>query len=718
MSLLNYFGLIVFLHCSTAIFGHETSTNNVTACKTIHFDGSKVEDLLRLMLKPTTKTIEITATVASANKTRVFPEMKWPWANEIGRTLISLVARAKSSVFDSPLFTFPFEVGIKGISIVAAEDPVGCLPSGKNGSDQVFNHLLKELFSHIQYKDNNKYYQLCRPLNEAPYRFNCCQITGGRKLTLCADYSSIVLEWARPGSIAAVAVFCILTLPFVLEHIITYEEMTFYKSSFSHMSLISFFSMIFCEGRGWGKTFFRRLAFVGLSFTVFYFANYFNYAYFLWLFIVWAVCFCFCHFFRICFEKNFPMENFKIKEKFELKFKENLISCFKIPISLPFVNEHCQRGSSWEDIWADLKIYSLKIVLLVLSLVLVLLCLVKFVLFDFILRFVFPFTCRCRCTCSKCGKGNGKLLVNIFAVPIRLLTLTVIIFLSGSILFFGITMTVGLILNGEFFNPFFAPVVTLIAFVWKNWQLLVEAPCLQLKTLIIRVCKKKAEKINFGIANNETTAGTSPPNQPKTTADNQTETSSNNVTSHKIENSLDEIHSISDRGSDVPGGSSSRGSPGDEIDAAEKKYREKKNREKKYRAIKFDERTGEAMISKKLYKEVSELDQILPLGDLLFHFFRRVLFVCIYAWAMLIVLILGEESGISGSIRAISSIVAFLLPFIFNTIYADNVATQKDSTNMATTEKLEHILKIKKRENDMIFVELVCSTERENEDIV
>ncbi|XP_028400759.1 uncharacterized protein LOC114523897 [Dendronephthya gigantea] len=67
------------------------------------------------------------------------------------------------------------------------------------------------------------------------------------------------------------------------------------------------------------------------------------------------------------------------------------------------------------------------------------------------------------------------------------------VFFTGSILIFLLSITVGLILNGAFFNPFIAPIVTLIVFFWKNWKFSVEARCLQLKTLIIEVCEDKME---------------------------------------------------------------------------------------------------------------------------------------------------------------------------------------------------------------------------------
>jgi hypothetical protein len=120
--------------------------------------------------------------------------------------------------------------------------------------------------------------------------------------------------------------------------------------------------------------------------------------------------------------------------------------------------------------------------------------------------------------------------------------------------------------------------------------------------------------------------------------------------------------------------------------------------------IKFDEH-GEAMISKELYEKVS--NEILPLDHLLFYFFRRVIFICLYAFVMFTVMILARDSGVSESVQAINAIVGVLIPFIFDTIFADHHSPQKTCVNMATREKLEHILKVDKRENKTIFVELI-----------
>jgi hypothetical protein len=112
------------------------------------------------------------------------------------------------------------------------------------------------------------------------------------------------------------------------------------------------------------------------------------------------------------------------------------------------------------------------------------------------------------------------------------------------------------------------------------------------------------------------------------------------------------------------------------------------------------------MISKELYKKVSK--EILPLKHLLFYFFRRIIFVGLYAFVMFTVMISARDSGVSESVQVISAIAAAIIPFVFDTIFADHHISQKMSKNMATKERLEHILKVSERgENNTIVVELI-----------
>jgi hypothetical protein len=119
--------------------------------------------------------------------------------------------------------------------------------------------------------------------------------------------------------------------------------------------------------------------------------------------------------------------------------------------------------------------------------------------------------------------------------------------------------------------------------------------------------------------------------------------------------------------------------------------------------IKFDKH-GEAVMSRELYEKIKK--EILSLDHLLFYFFRRVIFVGLYAFVLLTIMILGRDSGVSESVQVISAIAGAMIPFIFDTIFADHHLSVRTSNNLATKEKLGHILKVNKRENT-IFVELI-----------
>ena len=68
--------------------------------------------------------------------------------------------------------------------------------------------------------------------------------------------------------------------------------------------------------------------------------------------------------------------------------------------------------------------------------------------------------------------------------------------------------------------------------------------------------------------------------------------------------------------------------------------------------IKFDEK-GEAMIPKEFYKTIRE--KVLNLNHLLFHFFRRMIFVVLYSFCLLVIMILARDSAKSEIVQRKSS---------------------------------------------------------------
>ncbi|XP_028401031.1 uncharacterized protein LOC114524112 [Dendronephthya gigantea] len=526
MSLFNVLVLFVYLQLSTIIFGHENSTNNdevngknisIVSCQKIQFDEIKLAEVLHRMREPAINTVEITVTVASANRTRIFPEMVWPWASEIGRTLISLISIAKTSIFFSLVFTFPLEVGIERVSIEVTEEPIGCLLTGKEGSDQIFNYLLNDLFLHMEDKDKDKYYKLCRPHDiEGPVQFNCCRITGrhDENLKICADYSSIVLEWARLWVIIILlTIFSLMTLPLLMEHMLTCHEKKFYKTSFSHMSLTSIVSMIFFEGDGPVKFLLRRCVFVGLMFIVFL-PNIFQILWLKIVFGIWAFFFCVYDLVEMTWKKLSKQKT----EIFEPQLEQGLIECFTVPLSTPFIYYKFSiatvgPGSKCKNCCTRLKILIRTLICALLTPILITYYLCIFIFYKFLKCFFFPYG---YAVLPVQGEKSDKCLC-IFAFPVRFLTLGAILYFTWSILIFVFSVSVGLILNGEIFNPVVAIVMVLIVFFWRSWQFSVEAQCLRLKTTIINVCKDKAKNI---VVNNGPNAGgtTSSTGKPTTNA--------------------------------------------------------------------------------------------------------------------------------------------------------------------------------------------------------
>ncbi len=186
--------------------------------------------MLRLQHEPTRNIVKIKISVVSGNKTQYFPEMNWPWASEIGRTIISLVYHAKKTFFSSPRFTWMLNVGTAEVDIKVMEETDGCLPPGNQGSNEVFDFLLRQLFL---YSKDTHFFKLCRVHDDGSIPFNCCRIISGENVTICADHSSVVVTFALP---AVIVIFCIslfLVLPFVLTYIVTCRptESMFYKTS-------------------------------------------------------------------------------------------------------------------------------------------------------------------------------------------------------------------------------------------------------------------------------------------------------------------------------------------------------------------------------------------------------------------------------------------------------------------------------------------------------
>ena len=644
------------------------------------------------------------------NRTGVCKRMKLYWANEVGRTILTLVQRAKDTIFTSPFFTTALGVGTKTVNIqMKSKERAKRCPT----SEQVFDSLLHQL----SHNDDTHSFKLCKThkIRTTHYTtYNCCRVVGKKNLTLCADYSSPIVKYASPVVIVIFCISCLMVIPFVLQYVMTYPKTKFYKMSDSPMSLLSIASRIFVEGRGPFQSLFRRGVFVGLSYFVLFFPNFFGFEWLKYLFYIWLALFLLFNDIQMTYQEGQKACVQQRREKHKCESKCNdcinecekcfaklqldvkLISCFAIPFCLLRGAPGCVTSNKLKKFDKSGFLFDLLynffiviqgicvgfsiIIALIIYTILVACCLVKFFMIDFFVFFIWP-------------HHSGVKVLQKVIFPLRLLTLLIFVFLTGMVFISVLFSVVSLALNAEFFSPFIAPILAVIVYFLKNWRWSVEAKCVLLKKLIIEVSKEKVAS-----QNNEVNLLTHKSTKSKSTCKDQLVEFLCPCLQDNIKTKNDKA--VDEEGSSLIDQNSSSSQTSDGYNVPSSKDLEGNKRKN---IIKFDKH-GEAIISKKLYKTISQ--NFRHLDRLLFYFFRRVLFVGLYAICMLMVMILARDSGVSGIVQIVSGILGVLVPFVFDSIFAEHHLSQRISEEVGMRQKLKHILKVKEQENNTILVEL------------
>ena len=805
MASLYYLTAIIFhLCCLTTTFARENSTSherkkesilmgcstkptnettNSTTCKLL-INRSEIKAVLSKHDNVAgANVVKLRISVLPGNKTRFCQKMELAWASEVGRTILTLVRRAKDTIFTSPLFTTTLEVGTEEVNIQVKEKIDGCLPPGERGSELIFDSLLRRLSQN----DDTNLFKLCKAhkVNTTHYStYNCCRIVGDRNLTICADYSSTVVEFAFPVVVVIFCISALMIVPFMLEYEMNCPKNEFFKTSDSPMSLLSIASMILFEGRGPKKSVFRRFVFVVLSYLVAFFPDFFGFKSAQWAFIGWSVAFLLFYNIQLT-DNKVSQESSADKCCIRPKWDEQLISCFTLPALClyeminpipnsnppspnsdpnPVRNTNCCSSCSFLY-----SLYSLLVCFIMIAFfclfyfVILLICLIKFVLIDLLVCYSWP-----RENFGEAKWWEKPLFFCMFGL--RLTTLVIFIFFSAFIFISILTLVASLTLNATFFNPFVAPILTLIVYFWKDWMSSVEAKCLKLKTLIIEISKEKANYKDDQNANTTHKSGSSSATDNSTNSNHRnkstykdrllqllcsclgdqstagpTDTAKNGSLHDGVRNEqIDRGHSSTGNGSGTDGTPCITGSTDTLVRVDDEETYEPTiiarlcrrlcsclgdqsaenpclcctnrqsdsgssststgNSNRVKNIVKFDKH-GEAMISKELYEAISQ--ELFPLDRLLFYFFRRVFFVGLYAFSMFMVMILARDSGASGIAQIISSILGVLIPFTFNTIFADFHSAKKECENTAIKHKLGHILRAKIHKRNTILVELV-----------
>ena len=227
-------------------------TNALINC-TLRIDESAVENILRFMHNYTTHVVKIEVSINSGNKTQRFPELIWPWASEIGRTIISLIARYTSFVqlrWHFPLS--PLNGGIEKVDVLVSVKNYGCLSAGSKGSERVFDFLLHQL----SLSGDTHNYKLCRAFNnekESVKQYNCCRVASGEKRTICAKYSSFAVESIQNGVRLFVFIILYIGFPFIISYLRSFpDEREHYGITDSPMALSTILYTLFIEGHASG----------------------------------------------------------------------------------------------------------------------------------------------------------------------------------------------------------------------------------------------------------------------------------------------------------------------------------------------------------------------------------------------------------------------------------------------------------------------------------
>ena len=464
-------------------------TNASINC-TLRLDESAVENILRFMHNYTTHVVEIKVSINSGNKTRRFPELIWPWASEIGRTIITLIARSTSSVqpvgWNLPLSSLT--VGIEKVDVLVSEENYGCLPTGSKGSERVFDFLLHRL----SHSDDTHNYKLCRTFNNekgSVKQYNCCRVASGGKLTICVKYSSFAVKYVEKSVLVFAFVIIYIGFPLIFSYLRseTADKAGHYGITDSPMALSTIFYTLLIEGHGLVKSAFRRFVLwltiamiISLTGSPVYFII------FLFLFLIPFTVF------DIFFLNENRRDDHELRSRLSVNEYNAYITSLTLPLNIKFwwkiltlnFSDHQTRKAKFYHV------------------------LVSVICFPFIYISVSWFNV----ISSMYVVIYRTLWIGIFTpfkpwkLPIlllQLIALTVLLFfiivcLNSTFLFIA-----AIYLNGEFYGPIVVPVIGLVVYFFKHWRTFIETKYLVLKTNTYEVCKELWENNDAPVQNPE-----------------------------------------------------------------------------------------------------------------------------------------------------------------------------------------------------------------------
>ena len=626
-------------------------------------DQSVLTTISELTHDSTMNLVELQMFVGSENESRLLPDVKWAWANNVGREIMLII---KNSVGFNLL---TLTVGRIKLAVQIYENPQGCIASKKNGTSFVAKTLLQKLFP-----TSNTEYQLC--YGGVYTEYTCCKIIHKSRQRECRVYSSYLTDligyYLKSYLIVLPFIAFPLLMPWFLE---SSRERKYYKVTGSPLSLSSIIYFVFFEGYGPIKSFFRRLIFIGLVLYIrlriigegfFNFSDNHILVFFDALLVYWAVLFPFSDVFK---NNNTPAletfyrtrTRFSIYTRYLLEYAsydlenvfvsgidyENIVNVLVIFFNLKRWQRSLNKFFHEEELGFAKKCwYYFKAVLFsfvyIVGISFILLLLIIDTLLSYVGLFWGSLMNVKRQTISHRVWYYIKRLHAVF------LTLSIFLFslyLCSYLPYITLLFFAGLILNAVYFSPYVTFITILIFYSWTFWQD-VETKYSTLKMQIYEVCKDSG--LTFGLDDGD------------------------NISFDGDNISFDRDNISFDGYRPIPDDSVGLYNVGNGNDGGDDNHHS--NRLKSMTKWKYN-RNNEPMISRQFYDRIRE--KILPYNLILFNFFIKVFFVCLFAYFLFTIVRILNTANISGTVKVITTMSVSVVPHIFNVVAAKNSEEEK-----------------------------------------
>ncbi|CAB4011447.1 Hypothetical predicted protein [Paramuricea clavata] len=451
------------------------TTSNLTNAlnnRKLRIDESTVENILGFMHNYTTNVVEIKVSINSGNKTQRFPELMWPWASEIGRTIISLTARYTSSVqlwWHFPLS--PLNGGIEKVDVLVSVKNYGCLPTESKGSERVFDFLLDQL----SHSDDTHNYKLCRAFNnekESVKQYNCCRVASGEKRTICAKYLSFAVKSIQYGVLLFGFVILYIGFPLIISD--PDDEKVHYEIMDSPLALSTTFYTLYNEGHVSGVII---ATIITLTTPPAY------------LIVLLFSCHIPCMAFDIfVLNENDP----ELLNRLSVNVYNAHITILTLPLNIKFW---------WNILTLKFSNYQTRTPKFCYVLVSVICFPFAFIIVSGFNLISSLHVVIYRTLCF--GIFTSFKLWKLFVLLLQPIALGVLMCFIVICLFSTFLFTAAIYLNGEFFGPIAVPVIGLVVYLWKYWKFFIEIKYLVLKTNTYEVCKELWENNEAPVQNPE-----------------------------------------------------------------------------------------------------------------------------------------------------------------------------------------------------------------------